>query len=265
MGGNECGRSASRTSRSLSTCGRLAISPRAATAALSDAALGLGWQGAGGCSAVVIDGAPAARMAPTYAARAALGPVDIRCLSFMDECPPVDDDRVARLRRRNDAVHRAGARRLLERVARGDREAFHAFYDRYGARVMAVLRRKVTATGVAAELVQDVFVAVWLGAAHYREESGEPERWLLGIVHHKLQDYWRRQTRALLDQAPPSRRPEATRSDADDRLAVEEAVGRLSSDQRRMLELIYCEGLTFAETARALCVPVGTVKSRVHA
>jgi len=158
-----------------------------------------------------------------------------------------------------------GARRLLERVARGDREAFHAFYERYGARVMAVLRRKVTATGVAAELVQDVFVAVWLGAAHYREESGEPERWLLGIVHHKLQDYWRRQTRALLDQAPPSRRPEATRSDADNRLAVEEAVGRLSSDQRRMLELIYCEGLTFAETARALCVPLGTVKSRVHA
>src|SRR5215471_17109480 len=129
MGGNECGRSASRTSRSLSTCGRLAISPRAATAALSDAALGLGWQGAGGCSAVVIDGAPAARMAPTYAARAALGPVDIRCLSFMDECPPVDDDRVARLRRRNDAVHRAGTRAVCGSYNRYSRQGPPRFGD----------------------------------------------------------------------------------------------------------------------------------------
>src|SRR5215831_2455699 len=52
----------------------------------------------------------------------------------------------------------SGARRLLERVARGDREAFQAFYERYGARVMALLRRRVAATGIAAELVQDVFV-----------------------------------------------------------------------------------------------------------
>jgi RNA polymerase sigma-70 factor (ECF subfamily) len=159
----------------------------------------------------------------------------------------------------------SGARRLLERVARGDREAFHAFYDRYGARVMGVLRRRVTAAGVAAELVQDVFVAVWLGAGHYREQNGEPERWLLGIVHHKLQDYWRRRTRELIEHAGRSRRPDAARPDADDRLTIEEALARLSVDQQRVLELIYREGLTFAEAAQALCMPVGTVKSRVHA
>jgi len=158
----------------------------------------------------------------------------------------------------------SGARRLLERVAQGDREAFQVFYERYGARVMAMLRRRVVATGVAAELVQEVFVAVWLGASRYREQSGEPERWLLGIVHHKLQDYWRRQTRELVDLAGRGRRPQAVRLDLDDRLTVEEALARLSVDQRRVLKLIYRDGLTFAEAARALCMPVGTVKSRVH-
>src|SRR5262245_38295194 len=158
----------------------------------------------------------------------------------------------------------SGARRLLERVARGDREAFQAFYERYGARVMALLRRRVAATGIAAELVQDVFVAVWLGASNYRGQSGEPERWLLGIVHHKLQDYWRRQTRELVEQARRSGRPKAARPDADDRLTVEEALARLSADQQRVLGLIYRDGLTFAEAARALCMPIGTVKSRVH-
>jgi RNA polymerase sigma-70 factor (ECF subfamily) len=69
------------------------------------------------------------------------------------------------------------SRELLERVARGDREAFHAFYHSHGARVMAMVRRHVAAPPLAEELVQDVFVAVWFGARGYRDEAGDPERW----------------------------------------------------------------------------------------
>jgi RNA polymerase sigma-70 factor, ECF subfamily len=64
------------------------------------------------------------------------------------------------------------ARRLLQRVAAGDREAFHDFYERYGPRVMAMVRRQLVGRALSEELVQDVFVAVWLGAAGYREEMG---------------------------------------------------------------------------------------------
>jgi RNA polymerase sigma-70 factor (ECF subfamily) len=53
--------------------------------------------------------------------------------------------------------------------------------------------------------------------------------------------------------------------DADLRLAVEEALTRLPLGQRSVLDLIYRRGMTFAETARALDLPRGTVKSRVHA
>ena len=53
--------------------------------------------------------------------------------------------------------------------------------------------------------------------------------------------------------------------DADLRLAVEEALTTLPIEQRCVLDLIYQRGLTFTETARALGVPRGTVKSRVHA
>jgi len=53
--------------------------------------------------------------------------------------------------------------------------------------------------------------------------------------------------------------------DADVRLLIEEALTHLPAEQRRALDLIYTGGLTFAETAQALSVPAGTVKSRVHA
>src|SRR5215831_20174117 len=86
----------------------------------------------------------------------------------------------------------AGARQLLQRVGRGDRDAFQTIYASYGARVLAMVRRQVVIRQLAEELVQDVFVAVWLGARGYREDMGDPERWLLGITRHKLQDHWRR-------------------------------------------------------------------------
>jgi RNA polymerase sigma-70 factor, ECF subfamily len=159
------------------------------------------------------------------------------------------------------------SRWLLERVAKGDREAFHALYDCYGARVLAMVRRQVPVRQLAEELVQDVFVAAWIGARSYREEIGDPERWLLGITRHKLQDHWRRLRglmRAVGAHAEQARL-EARMADIDLRLAIEEALTGLPAEQRRLLDLIYQGGLTFAEAARALGVPQGTVKSRVHA
>lgn len=167
----------------------------------------------------------------------------------------------------NTVEEPSDARRVLQRIAAGDREAFQAFYARYGPRVMAMVRRRVVGRALAEELVQDVFVAAWLGAAGYREEMGEPERWLLGITRHKVQDHWRRM-RGLaqaLGSHPESARPERRMPDEDTRLTVEEALAGLPPEQRRALDLIYQGGLTFAETAHALKVPVGTVKSRVHA
>lgn len=159
------------------------------------------------------------------------------------------------------------SRRLLERVAKGDRQAFHAFYDCYGARVMAMVRRQIGMRQLAEEVVQDVFVAAWLGARGYREEMGDPEHWLLGITRHKLQDHWRRLrglARAMGAHAEQVRL-DARMADTDSRLAIEEALSGLPAEQRRLLDLIYQSGLTFSEAARALGVPQGTVKSRVHA
>jgi len=164
-------------------------------------------------------------------------------------------------------IDEVDARRLLDRVARGDREAFEAFYDCYGARVMAMVRRQVGVRQMAEELVQDVFVAVWLGAQGYRADMGDPGQWLLGIARHKLQDHWRRLRGLvrLMEAQAEQARLERRMMDADVRLLIEEALTHLPADQRRALDLIYTGGLTFAETARALSVPAGTVKSRVHA
>lgn len=157
-------------------------------------------------------------------------------------------------------------RDLLARVATGDREAFQLFYTRYAKRVLAMVRRKVSELQVAEELVQDVFVAVWLSAPSYRPGLGDPGVWLAGIVQHKLSDHWRRLGRIadavgirLADRAGARTAP------PEMRLALEQALLGLTPEQRAVIDLIYLYGLTFTEAARSLRIPAGTVKSRVSA
>jgi RNA polymerase sigma-70 factor, ECF subfamily len=158
------------------------------------------------------------------------------------------------------------ARRLLQGIAGGDRAAFQAFYTLYAGRVLAMVRRKSIPALVAEELVQDVFVAAWLSASAYRPELGEPDRWLSGIVRHKLVDHRRRMRRiaaaigVVVDVDARGPLPMV-----DVRLALEEALGRLTAEQRRLLDLIYRQGFTFREAARIVRIPAGTVKSRVSA
>ncbi|HXJ79389.1 MAG TPA: sigma factor-like helix-turn-helix DNA-binding protein, partial [Candidatus Methylomirabilis sp.] len=105
------------------------------------------------------------------------------------------------------------------------------------------------------------------GARRYREEMGSADQWLFGITRHKLQDHWRRVRGLVGAIGVPGVEAglAAGMVSVDVKLAIQEALASLPAEQRRTLDLIYQNGLTFAETARALRVPPGTVKSRVHA
>jgi len=116
------------------------------------------------------------------------------------------------------------------------------------------------------ELVQDVFVAAWQTARSYRSDLGDPEHWLLGITRHKLQDHWRRLGRIARTPGIPWHESavETAAPHPEVRLSVAKAIGTLTAEQRRVIDLMYGYGLTCAEVARALEVPVGTVKSRAN-
>ena len=156
---------------------------------------------------------------------------------------------------------------LLSRIAGGDKEAFQDFYERYGARVMAIVRKRVAEFPLAEELVQDIFVAAWQSAQGYRADLGDPELWLRGIIRHKVQDHWRRLRRIAdaLGVAGTSGASDRTSHHPDTDLTVAEALGRLGVHERRVIDLVYSAGLTFQEASRMLGIPIGTVKSRVNA
>lgn len=157
---------------------------------------------------------------------------------------------------------------LVRRVARGDEDALRALYAGHGPRLFAYALRFTGDRSVAEEVVQDTLLAVWKGARDYRGDS-RVSTWLLGIVHNQSLNAMRRKRvpttglEGVCQEAADAERLEDLASAGDRRRALSVALAQLSPDHRAVLQLVFYQGLSLAETARVLDCPVGTVKSRL--
>ena len=81
---------------------------------------------------------------------------------------------------------------LLAAAARGDGDAFAAFYRRHASLVLGFLRRRVAEPELAFDLAAETFAAALLGVRRYRADGSPAVAWLLGIARNKLRESLRR-------------------------------------------------------------------------
>ncbi|HSU01894.1 MAG TPA: SigE family RNA polymerase sigma factor [Nocardioides sp.] len=109
-------------------------------------------------------------------------------------------------------------------------------------------------------LAQDLVQAALLQAAkHWSRIHTSPEAYVRRAMYHQNISWWRR--RKLAESPLAAHDGAATSADTDLRLTLDEALGRLTPKQRTVLVLRFYEDLTEVETARAIGVSLGTVKS----
>lgn len=137
-----------------------------------------------------------------------------------------------------------------------DRAGFDAFVH---ARSAALSRTAYLLTGdhhLAQDLVQS---ALLQAARHWGRIHTSPEAYVRRAMYHQNISWWRRRKVAeapLTHHDHPSAAP-----DTDLRLTLDQALARLTPKQRTVLVLRFYEDLTEVETARALGISAGTVKS----
>ena len=163
---------------------------------------------------------------------------------------------------------------LIVQVARGDRRAFEALYDRYAAAVFGLALRILGNREQAEEAVQEIFWRVW-----QRAQSFDPNRsfapWLFGIAHNYCIDELRRRRvrpqpvyeddeHPILSAIPDEVDVGETALLSEQRRVVQDALQELPQEQRQALELAYFGGLTQQEIADRLGNPLGTVKTRMR-
>jgi RNA polymerase sigma-70 factor (sigma-E family) len=146
-------------------------------------------------------------------------------------------------------------------VAAG-REDFEAFV---AARYAALLRTAYLLTGDhhdAEDLLQQTLVKA-VGA--WKRVDGDPEPYVRTILVRQNVSRWRsRRWRELSTEHLPEEAGGDSTAGATDRLALHRALRTLAPRQRAVIVLRYYEDLTEAQTADALGIAVGTVKSQTR-
>ncbi|MDY6783226.1 MAG: sigma-70 family RNA polymerase sigma factor [Cyanobacteriota bacterium] len=160
---------------------------------------------------------------------------------------------------------------VFEAVKGGDAIALGILYDRYGLFVYRLARRMLENSQEAEDLTQEIFLGLQI-RPNYCSQRGSFYTYIMTLTRSRAIDRLRaRRSRWKLFQnwgkthcsasGERSRNP-LEQVSADERMCqVREALQQLPTAQRQVLELSYYEGLSQAEIAEKLNLPLGTVKT----
>ena len=131
--------------------------------------------------------------------------------------------------------------------------------------IYAYFRRLGVDAATAEDLAQDTFILAWQGIANLRDET-KLRSWLYGIAYRRYLQY----RESVRPSAPLA--DDVTASSADDpgddehltAQAIRAAVLALPAEYLHPVVLLYWEGISYKDAARALSLPIGTFAWRVH-
>jgi RNA polymerase sigma factor (sigma-70 family) len=149
---------------------------------------------------------------------------------------------------------------------------FAELFDRHYSAILRYLRRRV-GHELADDLAAETFTLAFRRRHQYRGEHADAAAWLYGIAGNLLRQHARTEVRRLRAYARVVADPigpdigngvaERIGAAAAGRRAAL-AVADLPAEQREVLLLLAWAELDYAGIARALGVPLGTVRSRLH-
>lgn len=170
---------------------------------------------------------------------------------------------------------------LLVLSREGDRAAFRLLLERHRDDLLRYLVRFLGSRAAADDVFQETFLQVHLAADTFdRDRRFRP--WLYAIASNKARDHHRRTKRraaASIDAPLASagerslaellesavERPDRPVGDEEMRLAVKRVVDEMPAHYREILLLAYFHRMSYQQIAEGLAIPLGTVKSRLHA
>ncbi|MZF85114.1 RNA polymerase sigma factor [Streptomyces sp. SID5643] len=165
---------------------------------------------------------------------------------------------------------------MRTRVRNGDPDAFAELFDECARAVYNHAFRLTADWSLAEDVMSTTFMEAWRRRTSVEAEGGSLRPWLLGIAtnvarsHHRSNRRYRNAASAAAAAHAAEERvedhAEETAGRLDDRRRINATLAALSllkRPEREVLTLCLWEGMEYAEAARALGIPVGTVRSRL--
>lgn len=172
-------------------------------------------------------------------------------------------------------IHYLSEDDLISLLKNRDQRAFNYLYDNYSGALYGVVIRIVLHKNYADEVIQDIFVKIWNHVALFNQDKGRLYTWMLHIARNTSIDYIK--SKGVQNEQKNQSLPDVVNNTDTHRYAVMDQVdkidfiglnnvlGKLKPEWKRLIEMAYYEGYTQQEIAELLEIPLGTVKTRVRA
>lgn len=157
---------------------------------------------------------------------------------------------------------------LILRVALRDRMAFDLLYAATSAKLFGTCLRVLKDRTEAEEVVQEVFIRIWLKADRFAVTAQSPMSWLIAVARHLAIDRLRarREAVAALDDAvleirDPGPGPEARAVATGERRQLDRCLDELETDRADAVRAAYLDGDSYADLAARHDVPLNTMRT----
>ena len=156
---------------------------------------------------------------------------------------------------------------LVRRVAAGETRAFEELYRIYHPRLTRFLINILRRPHLVEEALDDTMMVVWRRPASYTGAS-KVSTWIFAIAYRTALKALSRLVEPQDDpdadhRASPERDPEQALGDLQVQKLLLNAMDKLSSDHRVVVDLTYYHEAGYREIAEIMNCPVGTVKTRM--
>ncbi len=160
---------------------------------------------------------------------------------------------------------------LIHQLRAGHQDALTVLYGRYGSLVYTVALKLLKQPTDAEDLTQEIFLNFW------KQDKFDPSRAALSTYlcviartralnrissHSSRQRSLQRLQHSALDRTSVT--PLETASQTEQRETLQKALTQLPAQHRQILELNFYQGLSHADIAKQLQMPLGTVKTRAR-
>lgn len=157
---------------------------------------------------------------------------------------------------------------LIARMAKGDQRAMPVLFARHRTRVHRFVLRRVRSDGMAEDIVNETFLAVWQQAGRF-EGGSSVTTWMLSIAHNKAVSALRKRREDTLEEgvaeaiADSGDSPETSLAKVGKAGVLRACLDKLPDEQRVVMDLVYYHEQSVKEVAEVLAIPEATVKTRM--
>src|SRR5688572_30462770 len=150
---------------------------------------------------------------------------------------------------------------LIENLKAGDEKALSLLYDKYAPALYGIILKIVKQPELAEDVLQESFVKIWTNIAQYDSARGRLFTWLLNICRNQAIDKIRSGSYLVglktedITQAKLNNSNTGTETHPE-HIGIKEITEKLIPDQKIIIDMLYFEGFTQSEVAKALNIPL---------